>query len=229
MAGLLGEIYSQGDRLKRKLVGLLADPIGSVQQTAGLLSDYRNEDNALQSQAFADPRNPLRVTDPKAIGLLTDRALAGPLSMAPVGMTYYRNSRGPSPDNGAGYMMFADSPDRIGVYGNHTWQFDDKQFMPSEILDAGTKEAQRQIARALLKDKAALRELGAHPRQLAADANPQDIVNSAGLWDNPGLVETVWNHLLAPKGYKMVRTSDGALLFDPSHVQPRAAKDWWED
>ncbi len=86
MAGLLGEIYSQGDRLKRKLTGLLADPVGSIQQTAGLLSDYRNEDSALQAQAFSDPQNPFRVTDPRAVGLLAERTLAGPLSMAPVGM-----------------------------------------------------------------------------------------------------------------------------------------------
>lgn len=229
MAGLLGEIYSAGDRMKRRLTGLLADPIGSIQQTAGLLGDFRNEDADLNRQAFANPANPLQVTDQKAMGLLADRTLAGPLSFAPLGATYYRNSRGPSPDNGAGYMMFADSPERIGNYGRHAWQFDDKQFLPNEILDAGSKEAQREIARALLKDKASLRELGVHPKQLAQEANPADIVNSAGLWDNPGLVETLWDHLLAPKGYKMVRTSDGALLFDPNHVQPRAAQNWLDE
>lgn len=87
MAGLLGEIYSQGDRLKRKLGGLLSDPLGAIQQTAGLLSDYRNEDSALQAQAFGNLRNPLQVTDSNAVGLLADRTLAGPLGLAPVAMT----------------------------------------------------------------------------------------------------------------------------------------------
>lgn len=84
--GLLGEIFSQGDRAKRFVGGLLGDPIGTMAQTAGLLGDFRRDDQTLNARAFADPANPLRVTDPSAMHQLGDRMLAGPLSMAPVGM-----------------------------------------------------------------------------------------------------------------------------------------------
>lgn len=94
--GLLGEIFSQGDRAKRFVGGLLGDPIGTMAQTAGLLGDFRREDQALNARAFADPANPLRVTDPSAMHQLGDRMLAGPLSMAPVGMILYHGSNSPA-------------------------------------------------------------------------------------------------------------------------------------
>lgn len=84
--GLLDFAFSQGDRMKRHLGGLLADPIGSIQQTAGLLSDFRRQDQELNATAFANPQNPLQVTSKAALGQLGDRMLAGPLSFAPAGM-----------------------------------------------------------------------------------------------------------------------------------------------
>lgn len=45
------------------------------------------KNQALQAKAFANPNNPLQVTDYQAMGELGDRMLQGPLSVAPVGMT----------------------------------------------------------------------------------------------------------------------------------------------
>ena len=42
MAGLLGDIYSYGNTLKRKVNGLLADPAGTAQQFVGQLGDDTN-------------------------------------------------------------------------------------------------------------------------------------------------------------------------------------------
>lgn len=90
MAGLLGGVlpwaYSQGDRLKRHVNGLLSDPMGSLEQTAGLLMDKHREHQALQAQAFADPQRPFKVTDQEALGGMVDQMMAGPMGFAPAGM-----------------------------------------------------------------------------------------------------------------------------------------------
>ena len=89
MAGLLSDVlpylYSQGDRLKRHAKGLLADPAGTMAQTAGLLGDKHREQQGLMAQAFADPKAPFRVTDDAAMMRAAQAMLNGPLGMAPVG------------------------------------------------------------------------------------------------------------------------------------------------
>lgn len=91
MPGLLGDVlpyvYSKGNALQRYVGGLLDDPVGSVQQTAGLLSDKRREQNDLNALAFADPRQPFNVTNQNALSQLIDNTMAGPMGFAPVGMT----------------------------------------------------------------------------------------------------------------------------------------------
>jgi len=42
---------------------------------------------ALQNQAFSDPQNPLRITNPQALNQLTQMITSGPLGFAPAGMT----------------------------------------------------------------------------------------------------------------------------------------------
>ena len=96
MAGLLGDVlpwvYSQGDRAKRFLGGLLSDPVGSAAQTAGLLGDKHREMQALQAQAFPDQSRPFKVGDSKALGQMADAMLTGPLGFAPAGITVWHGS-----------------------------------------------------------------------------------------------------------------------------------------
>lgn len=90
MSGLLGGVlpwaYSQGDRLKRHVGGLLGDPLGTMEQTAGLLMDKRREQNKLMEVAFGDQARPFHVTNQNALTQLVDRTMAGPMGFAPVGM-----------------------------------------------------------------------------------------------------------------------------------------------
>src|SRR3972149_1316051 len=96
MAGLLSDVlpylYSQGDRLKRHAGGLLADPAGTMAQTAGLLGDKHREQQGLMAQAFADPKAPFRVTDDAAMMQAAQAMLNGPLGMAPAGITAWHGS-----------------------------------------------------------------------------------------------------------------------------------------
>ena len=96
MAGLLSDVlpflYSQGDRLKRQLGGLLSDPVGSVEQTLGGLLDAAAVQRALSDKAFANKQRPFQVTDKQALGQMADNMLAGPLSFAPAGITVWHGS-----------------------------------------------------------------------------------------------------------------------------------------
>jgi hypothetical protein len=47
---------------------------------------------ALQNQAFADPQNPLRITNPQALNQLTQMITSGPLGFAPAGITAFHGS-----------------------------------------------------------------------------------------------------------------------------------------
>lgn len=142
--GLLDFAFSQGDRMKRHLVGLLADPIGSMQQTAGLLSDFRRQDQELNATAFANPQNPLQVTSKAALGQLGERMLAGPLSFAPAGMILYHGSNAPAavrqvkPSGGVFDGLFA-SPDKQSAasHGQSLYRMTvpDKAILSQRALD----------------------------------------------------------------------------------------------
>ena len=87
------------DAYKQALAGLLrrggevTDYIATAPEKAGqtiLEGHQRNKE--LQAQAFANPNRPFQVTNQQAMGELGDRMLAGPLSVAPVGMIAYHGT-----------------------------------------------------------------------------------------------------------------------------------------
>jgi hypothetical protein len=96
MAGLLSDVlpflYQQGDRAKRHLSGLLADPLGSIQQTAGGIVDAGRAQQGLLAQAFANPQRPFQVTNEPALAQASQNALTGPLGFAPAGITAWHGS-----------------------------------------------------------------------------------------------------------------------------------------
>lgn len=87
LSGVLPWIYSRTNAAKRQLGELVRDPVGSIQQTAGGLQDWRRETDRLHALAFADPKQPLRPTDQNALKAMIDRTLAGPMGFAAGGMT----------------------------------------------------------------------------------------------------------------------------------------------
>jgi hypothetical protein len=96
MAGLLSDVlpflYQQGDRAKRHLSGLIADPLGSIQQTAGGIVDAGRTQQGLLAQAFANPQRPFQVTNEPALAQASQNALQGPLGFAPAGITAWHGS-----------------------------------------------------------------------------------------------------------------------------------------
>jgi hypothetical protein len=96
MAGLLGDvlpyIYSRGNALRRGLLDTIQNPVASMEQTAGLLQDKHREQQNVLAQAFADPRDPFKVTDKRAMNQAATNMLMGPLGLAPMGITAWHGS-----------------------------------------------------------------------------------------------------------------------------------------
>jgi len=115
-----------------------------------------------------------------------------------------------SPMQGAGYAMFADGdPARVDGYGEHRWV-----ASGAGAVDVG--DIQKDIVRALRNSRYEWEpEYQATAASLAREANPDDIVNSAGIWDSPRLVDIIYRDVLEPRGIKSVRTNDGLIIFDP--------------
>lgn len=92
LSGVLPFLYQQGDRAKRYARGLLEDPAGTAEQAVGSLLDAHRAQQGLLSQAFADQRQPFKVTDRNALGQVAENMLAGPLGFAPAGITAWHGS-----------------------------------------------------------------------------------------------------------------------------------------
>ena len=73
--------------------GEVTDFIATAPEKAGqAILEGHEKNKALQAQAFANPDRPFQVTNKQAMGELGDRMLAGPLSVAPVGMIAYHGT-----------------------------------------------------------------------------------------------------------------------------------------
>jgi len=86
MAGLLGDVFSAADTAKRKLRGLLADPVGTLQQYVGNENDRAGRFNQLTDNAATEMQNRIKnggklgPNQVKLAGLLAD-------AYNPIGMT----------------------------------------------------------------------------------------------------------------------------------------------
>lgn len=95
MPGLLSDVlpfvYSQGNRAKRYIGGLLSDPVAELQQTAGKAVDDLNAVGRLTNQAI-DPRNPAKIVNRQAFNQLAEQYMNSMLNFAPVGATVWHGS-----------------------------------------------------------------------------------------------------------------------------------------
>lgn len=105
MASPLGYVYSRADALKRQLYDMITNPRDYASMLGGRIVEGGQEREALMNQAFADPTNPLKITNEKALAALTDKIMQGEMGLAQLGMT---KAVPPS----AGYTVVADTMTR---------------------------------------------------------------------------------------------------------------------
>ncbi len=89
---VLGTIFGRADALKRQLYDMIRNPSDYASMVGGRTQENLATAQALQNQAFGDPQNPLRITNPQALNQLTQMITSGPLGFAPAGITAYHGS-----------------------------------------------------------------------------------------------------------------------------------------
>lgn len=233
VAKLIRDLEMQADAARE--AGNKAAYMAATDARAKLLRDdgyggYRAlageaEARAVQSRMDMTPEQ-RRATFPfDSYDVPRDKLILRDLLKGPAQSVYHRYTQG-GPDNGAGYMMYADDPAKVeNGYGRNHWTVDDAKLPPGSVIDADSPEFQKLARRALVRDhettkqywngQRSFRDL---VRDLVGDAAPRDIVNSAGLWDAPDLVDSVYRHGLDPNMLSAVRTPDGLISFDPAHA-----------
>lgn len=151
----------------------------------------------------------------KAIGKYTE------ISSVDNGVRYSiyhrRNNNSDSPDNGVGYSMFAEDEHSVEHYGNNHWILPEGNN--EKRIYAGSSEFKNVLNGWLNDNKPLLEsEFGRSDEEfidsLIEEANPDDIVDSAGFWDNEKLVRYFSEEVLAPNGWEIVETRDGAISFN---------------
>lgn len=130
---------------------------------------------------------------------------------------YFRRSRNAAtPDNGAGYSMFVGKdPDLVEGYGKHLWGLNSDDIPAGSVIDTQSQEFRRGAYKAL-RNEGVDRDAA---KSLVSEAAPENIVNSAGMWDDPQSVQTVWDKYLSKKGVLGASTPDGFILFDPKYAK----------
>lgn len=134
------------------------------------------------------------------------------------GTLMHRFTNGPV-DRGVGFMMYADEAEKAAHYGKNHYVMDLSKIDPAHVVDAESPAFQAKIVAALEDAPHLTESYQATPEDLASQAAPENIVNSAGLWDAPDLASHVWDNVLEPHGYTVVKTPDGAISFDPAHAE----------
>jgi hypothetical protein len=102
--------------------------------------------------------------------------------------------------------------DRLRSYGPAAWI-----SRGDDAVDV--RDIQPDIVRAL-RNSGLHEDYNTTAAALARNANPENIINSAGLWDDPLLVREVYENIIQPREITSVRTNDGLLVFDPVNVRP---------
>ena len=138
---------------------------------------------------------------------------------------YRRNSRD-VPFNDVPYMMFAEDAESIASYGKNLWE------LPDDVgnrISASATAFREALGKYLRENIDHLRENGFGEgltdeelvQNLVDEADPGNIVDSAGLWDTNEnwLMNGIMEEVLQPNGWNVVDTSDGALAFDPELVR----------
>lgn len=219
-AGKLGAgRYAQQDIAGK--VGGLIDFIPGLGDAVGVNDAYRDYQSGNYGLAAAG----LGLTAVGAIPGVGDAVSSAGRRAFP----YYRRSQSPdTPDNGAGYSMFAQGdPDRIESYGENLWGLDPQGVDPSRIVDSGSDEFTGALSDFLATNQDDLHQRGLWPsgwggepvpiEEMIETFSPSDIVDTAQAWDSHDeLVPMIREAIMGPRGWDVVTTPDGAISFDPS-------------
>lgn len=192
-----------GDVYAGRVDPMSDEGIGRAAELAGLVT--------LGSAAMPAPRGAVTMGAPRRIDDIDDL----PISVDDAHRYLRRSRSADAPHNAnVGFSMFAEAHERrnpleladmLSSYGPNVWVADGKGAVDvREIMPDIVRVLRREGMHTSYQRSAA---------DLARSAAPDDIIDSAGLWDSPELVEIVWREVLEPRGITEIRTPDGLLYF----------------
>lgn len=139
---------------------------------------------------------------------------------------YVRRTRSDDPMSEVGHAMFLrgnadDAETYLSGYGKNTWSGSPGNSINADDIASDVFES--------LKNRELLYPSGANGEMptlddIALSLNSNDIVNSAGAWDNPDWVRAIYEDVLEPRGIESVITNNGMISFAPnniSRIKPR--------
>ncbi len=83
---MLGTLFSRIDATKRQVKDALSNPSDYLDMVLGRLQEGAQKTEQLQTEAFGDPTNPLKITNKDAFNKLADQTFESVTNMAPLGM-----------------------------------------------------------------------------------------------------------------------------------------------
>ena len=116
------------------------------------------------------------------------------------------------------YAMFLEADkgarhglDLLSKYGESKWIATDKGATNvSELQKNILKEIRRQGIH---------NEYGTTAAQLAREANPANILDSAGIWDNPSIISAIYDGVFGKKEINSVKTNNGLIKFSADGIR----------
>ena len=209
------------------------DVVKDIAAQLTAIGTYRPEESRVQAETLASWYR----RKAEQLGVPLERFIAEhPITISgenPVDGTllrqdFFRRTQGDDPMN-VSWAMFADDEEAVSHYGKNAWRLSDEET-PDGWVDASSEEyenAVRAWARENPDDLDDLKRYGdgfidadSFIEQIVDGANPDDIVESAGIFDNPDWLESFWEHVMAANGWDTVKTYDGAVTFDPEKIRP---------
>lgn len=136
------------------------------------------------------------------------------VSAAGKGRQYYRSYHNPTGSGEVPWMLFTANQDEVeSGYGAYRFVASDAE---GKVVDASDLEDD---IREAFVNAGVPEDWQRDIEDLISETNPGHIVDSAGVWDSPDLVQLIWDKVLEPKGIQAVRTDDGLVVFDPELVK----------
>lgn len=175
-----------------------------------------------------------KLIDDELRKFVTEKTSANaPQSTKQIGETYYTGLKGNEfkPNKGSNVIQLSQKADVAEQYaGKNGTQWEVSASDKTKVLDTRNSEELNKLKSDLFDDYESgkldlsfdeLIEQNGKPKaketisKLIDEMNPDEIVTSAGAWDNPDIAAWIYDRY----GFDMVKTKNGAIVIDPSKVE----------
>lgn len=134
----------------------------------------------------------------------------------------YRFSNSKNPMSEMGHAMFADSEGNVEHYGENRYVVDASKLTPFDDVKPLIEKAYDEAA---ADDFDPMKnfdidEYSYQDKEAFVDSfDPEDIIDNADGYDNPGMNAWFYEYILEPNGIAGIRTQNGGVVYDESLIQ----------